>query len=115
MQIFEFLYTDGFKEFRDFIAESLLGADEGDDAVFARMGFHKWDELLSQEGMQWITTYKNDNSATEFSYIIAVENPVDVEYIVCRSFIDYLEFMHKYLPTLKNMSDAALEFNKARK
>jgi hypothetical protein len=111
MTLFEYTSTEGFKEILNFMWDSSL-SNEDADAAFERLGYRDQDlGLYSSDFAYWMKVYKNMKN-NEYDFLISVDNHLYSQFVVCRSFGEYMDFMKNYLPVLKSINDISRETKK---
>lgn len=111
MTLFEYTGADGFKEILDFKWDTSLAAEDP-GAAFERLGYRDQDlGLFSSHFAYWMKVYKNmkDN---EYDFLISIDNHLYSQFVVCRTFGEYMNFMKNYLPVLKTINDISRETGK---
>ena len=81
--------------------------DEG--KIFARLGYQEQPaDVYSERFPNWMNIYKNFKN-NEYEFLIRINNHIYSQYVACRSFVEYLEFLRLYLPVLRTMNDIAMQ------
>ncbi|SNB45671.1 hypothetical protein [Geobacter sp. DSM 9736] len=108
MTLYEFNCKDGLLEILNFVwSEGEGGEGEQNDAAFERLGYRNQDlKLYSPDYVYWISVYKNIGN-NEYEFLVTISNHLYSQYVACRSFPEFLEFMRLYLPIFQNINDTA--------
>lgn len=109
MTLYEYTCSEGLREILNFMwnLDELDREDEG--KIFARLGYQEQpSDLYSSRHPNWINIYKNFKN-NEYEFLIRISNHIYSQYIACRSFVEYLEFLRLYLPVLRSMNEIAAQ------
>lgn len=102
----EFSTGDGFREVTNFIYETKNDRLQMDGEVLASLGYKLMERLFTDSASHSMETYENSGN-TMYKYVVLIRNNVATEYVSCRTFFDFLEFMRRYLPVLEKLNTLA--------
>lgn len=107
MTLYEYDGKAGFNEILNFIWDPKGVEGENEELIFQRLGYLDHHvNLFTKADTYWLKVFR-DNGTNDHEYLVAIYNDYCNQYIVCKNFVDYLEFLRSYLPALQNLNSLA--------
>lgn len=104
MRIFEYVCKKGLHETEDFLFSDPATDGKNDDEVLEGLGYsNQHESIYSPSFFHWIEVYRHKGDG-DYAYVVCMNNHFRGDYIVCRTYMDYLDFLKEYLPVIESLN-----------